>query len=146
MSERLQDLTEAVVDRINAGSYSQSFTATRAYFARMELKDVETLTVTVTPSGDVAEVVNRNETGHTMAVDVGIRKKVNDVDNDTLDPLADLVEEIKTQLRFANLDAVGAAWIGLEHGTPDRLAYLPEHLDKHRQFTAIMRVSYFLVQ
>jgi len=93
----LMDVADAVVAELNAGNFSQPFTATRRYDPRRPLKDLSTLRVDVVPSQPSMETtptarddVFQND----ISVDVAVRKKFADGDFAELDPLMDLIEEI----------------------------------------------------
>lgn len=149
MSEPLIQLADAVVSALNGQAFSLSFTAVRSYIGQRELKDLATLAVDVVPGEDTNDIIDREETQHILSVEIGVRQKVNDLTNATLDPLTALVDEIKDYLKFGTLDldeSTTVVWVGTEHGTPARPAYYVEHLSELRQFTAIVTARYQLVQ
>lgn len=149
MSEPLILLADAMVAALNAADFSQDFTAVRSYVGQRDLKDLDTLAVDVVPGEDTNDIVDREEMLHTLSVEIGVRQRVEDLTNATLDPLATLVNEIKAALRFGTLDLDGSTtvtWVGTEHGTPARPAYYVDMLTGMRQFTSILTVRYQLVQ
>ena len=149
MSEPLILLADALVADLNAQTFSQDFTAVRSYVGQRDLEDLDSLAVDVVPGEDSNDIVTREETLHTLSVEIGIRQRVDGTENATLDPLTTLVDEIKDYLKFGTLVLDGSTtvvWLGTEHGSPARPAYYVDALMELRQFTAIVSVRYQLVQ
>jgi len=154
----LIDAADALVTVLNTASrddtLSQTFTATRKYVPRVELKDMDTLHVTVVPLSTHGMVVNRGRGKQQFfEFDVGVQKRSTetdpDDDDDTFDALVTLIEELDTlllgqTLTVGSLTLIGSTQIGGEDGSP-RTVCLSEHLDQWRQFTSVSRFSFKVV-
>ena len=155
----LIDTADALVTVLNTASgddtLSQDFTATRQYVPRVELKDMDTLHVTVVPITTRGMVVNRGLSKQQFfTFDIGVQQRSTeadpDDDKDTFDPLVTLVEEIDTllvgqTLTVGALTMIGSTQIGGEDNDQARDVCIPEHLDQWRQFTSVSRFSFKVV-
>jgi len=101
------DVANAVVDRINLQTLSQSFTAVRKYNPTLKLEDAASLVVSVWPETRLIEFFSRREYGRRIAIAVMVQKNVSAVDEDTteIDALMLLVDEIIDRLEFEHLNA-----------------------------------------
>jgi len=134
-------IAEAVVTRLNAGDYSQEFTAERKYVPKYDLKDVKTLQVAVVPRSQAIARASRTEDYFDCAAHVGVMKKVDPDDLDEVDALCLLVQEILDELRGKPItDPIQAAWLSIANEP----AWDPEHMDQLRQFTSVITVNYRL--
>ncbi len=139
----ITDIADAVVQELNAGSFSQSFTAERNYLPVYELEDIKNLRVTVVPKGMAVQSTGRNSTQHDAAIDIAVQKKLDALDNSTLDPLLALVDEIADRFRFKRLDSYpNAIWVN----TQNQPVYAPEHLDQLRLFTSVLTLTFRVIR
>jgi hypothetical protein len=139
----ITDIADAVVAELNGHTFSQPLTAARHYRPLFDLKDMAALHVSVVPKGASAERLDRSRHQEEYQVDVAVQKKVEALDNATLDPLAGLVEEIGLFLRDRRLASYPAAvWLRTEN-VP---IYAPEHLDELRQFTSVLTLTFRVVR
>lgn len=132
------DIADAVMATLNAGTFSQAFTAERHYLPRYELPELATLRVSVVPKGIATEALDRNRDRVDYRIDVAVQHKAG-VDLATLDALMTLAEEIGDYLQGTPL--VGfpqARCIDMVHEP----IYAPEHLDEFRAFTSVMTFTY----
>jgi len=135
------DIADSVVTTLNAGSFSEAFTAERSYLPRYELKEMQSLRVTVVPKGMTTEPMSRGTVTYDVQIDVAIQKRLGDPTNAQAesDGLMALAEQVATYLRSAPLvDQPSARWTQTEHPA----IYAPEHLEQLRQFTAVMTLNY----
>jgi hypothetical protein len=133
------DIADAVVDDLNAGSFSLPFTATRAYVPRFDLPDMADLRVTVVPKGLAIATASRADHQHDYRVDVGVQQKFEEGDAAELDPLMGLVEEIADMFRGAALETDPAAvCVAVENGP----IYAQEHMREKRLFTSILTLTF----
>ena len=133
-------VAEAVKDALNQGTFSQTFTAIRAYRPLFDLPEMKDLHVTVVPKDVVEALASRHSVQQDVRIDVAVQKKVAD-DTET-DALMTLVQEIAEFLRFSRLATLPqAAWIETENSP----IYAPEHLEKLSQFTSVLTVTYRLI-
>jgi hypothetical protein len=130
-------LADLLVAELNAYSFSQTFQAVRGYLPTFELPDMDTLRVTVVPKQDDGKLDTRASSVHEFAIDIGIQKKPPTIDNADLDPLMYLVQEIADYFLFGKRPG-GTTLI-----TPQvRILFLQEHLQKFRQFTAVLTLTF----
>lgn len=140
-------IADAVVARLNAGSFSQSFTAERHYQPVFDLADLETLRVSVVPRSLVIVGASRRQSQYDAQIDVGVQKRLSpapgnpgaDDDRTQIDALLDLAEEITDYLRFERLpEAPEAVWVGVAQEP----VVAAEHLEQHRQLTTVLTLTY----
>lgn len=133
------NVADAVVASLNAGSFSQEFTAERKYQPVFELLELADLKVSVVPKSVSITTASRNDGYFDCAVDIGVQKKVDVDEPDEIDALVDLVEEIADHLRMSRLDELPeAAWLSIENEP----VFAAEHLDQQRTFTSLLTVTY----
>ncbi len=114
-------LAEAVKDRIQTGSYSQSVNVVRAWARRLELPELAELQVTVSP-GLVATESSasvRSMSAHQYPMVVAIHRQIGDPNKpDEADALALLTEQIADRLlRWA---PENFRWLSIEYpGMPN---------------------------
>jgi hypothetical protein len=139
----ITQVADAVVADLNAASFSQPFTATRAYVARFELPDLKTLTVTVVPSSASVTAAARGPAQQDVAIDVAVQQKLADEQNATLDPLLVLAEEIAEHFRGRRLSTFpDAVWSRTEFTA----LYAPEHLEQLRTFTSVVTLTFRIIR
>ena len=133
----ITDIADAVVASLNAGTFSEPFTAERLHQPSFELADLQTLRVSVVPKSLEIRNASRQHSFFDCTIDVGLQQKV---DDDTrVDDLLVLAEEIADHLRLQRLaDYPQAAWLSIEHDP----VVASEHLDQHRQLTSVLSVTY----
>jgi hypothetical protein len=138
-------IADAVVERINAGSYSMPVDAVRHHQPTFDLAELETLRVSVVPRSLSITGASRRQQQFDALIDIGVQKRLSPApdgpeDEDAeIDGLLDLVEEISDHLRFERLPtAPEAVWVGVTNEP----VVAAEHLAQHRQFTSILTVTY----
>lgn len=135
-------IADAVVARLNAGSFSENFTAERHYQPSFDLTDLETLRVSVVPRSLAILGASRRQSQYDAQIDIGIQKRLSAEPSDDqaeIDALLTLAEEIADYLRFERLaEAPEAVWVALAQEP----VVATEHLEQHRQFTTILTVTY----
>ena len=133
-------LAEAVKDALNAGTYSQEFTAARAYDLTAELQDDGVLHVDVGIRRIDGEIANRSEADADIEIDVVVRKKCDVDDIEKLDALMLLVLELRDVFFAKRLTTPnGKAWCAEYARKP---AYFQNHLRQFRQFTAPLTLTF----
>ena len=139
----ITDIADAVVTELNGHTFSQPLTAVRYYRPVFDLAEMSALHVSVVPKAVAIERLNRSRHQEDYQVDVAVQKKVDAVDNATLDPLTALVQEVADFLRGRRLAAYpGAVCVGVRNEP----IYAPEHLDDLRQFTSVLTLTYRVVR
>ena len=133
------EIAEAVKEELNAGSFSQPFTAERHYQPLFELKDMKDLHVSVVPNGISIHPLGRGQNQYDVRIDVAVQKKFDTDDAPELDPLMTLVEEIADHFRLKRLaNYTGAMWVKTEN-VP---VYAQEHMEQLRQFTSVVTFTF----
>ena len=139
----ITDIADAVVQELNSGSWSLPLSAERHYRPVFDLKDMQTLHVTVVPKGTQVERADRSRSQFDYQVDVGVQRKFEKGDAAELDPLVGLVEEIADHFRAQRLAAYpDAVCVKSEHAP----VYAPEHMDELRQFTSVLTLTFRAVR
>ncbi|GMV98444.1 MAG: hypothetical protein AMXMBFR83_27940 [Phycisphaerae bacterium] len=132
----IADIAEAIVTALNGHTFSQPFTAARAYRPVFDLKDLEDLHVTVVPKGVELSTAGRGLAQSDLEIHIGVQKKLASSDSAEIDALLGLAQEIaefiRTTGRFGD-----AAWVKTEN-TP---IYSAEHLGELRQFTSVLTLT-----
>jgi hypothetical protein len=137
------DIADAVVAELNAGTFSQSFTAQRLYRPEFDLREMAALHVTVVPRGVETLTVSRSSVQYDVSVDVAVQQKLSGESNAEIDPLMNLVEEIATFFRLRRLSAYpNASWLRTENEP----VYSPGHLEELRQFTSVLNLTFRVVR
>jgi hypothetical protein len=132
----IADIAEAVVTALNGHTFSQPFTAARAYRPVFDLKDMTDLHVTVVPKGVELTTAGRGLAQSDVQIDIGVQKKLAAGDNAEIDSLVGLVQEIAEFVRATGRFGE-AAWVKTEN-TP---IYSQEHLAELRQFTSVLTLT-----
>ena len=132
----IADIAGAVVTALNGHTFSQSFTAARAYLPVFDLKDMKDLHVTVVPRGVEMSTAGRGLAASDVQVDVAVQKKLSGADNAEIDALMGLVQEIAEFIRSTGRFGDGS-WVRTEN-VP---IYSPEHLGELRQFTSVLTLT-----
>lgn len=141
MPAKIIEIAEAVKDELNAGSFSQSFTAERLYEPQFELPEMKTLRVSVVPKGVTLAPATRSSDFVDYAIDVAVQKKIAD-DSET-DELMTLVQEIVDFFSRRVLSgATGASWVKTENNP----VWDPTHMRELRQFTSLITVTYRMLR
>ena len=139
----ISDIAEAVKESLNGATFSQSFNATRHYLPIYDLQDMKNLHVTVVPKGLAIQPGGRAHNQHDYQIDVAVQKKLSTGDNSEIDPLLTLVDEIADHFRFKRLDSFpNAMWVKTENAP----VYAVEHLDRFRQFTSVVTLTFRMMR
>lgn len=136
-------VADAVTASLNAGTFSQEFTAQRLHQPSFDLAELATLHVSVVPRSQTITNAARQSSYFDCAIDVGIQQRLQPTEpsheQGQIDALLDLVQEIADHLRHKRLDDYpDAAWLSIEHDP----VVASEHLDQNRQFTSVLTATY----
>ena len=138
---RLADITQAVVDALNAAPqpFAEAFTAVRSYRPQFDLEDMTTLHVTVVPRTRDGSTPSRGTAQDKIVIDVAVQKRLDEkvADDGQIDALIDLTERIADFLATTGPYA-GARWIEDENAP----VYSREHLTSLHQFTTVVSISF----
>ncbi|MBI5725255.1 MAG: hypothetical protein HZA50_14950 [Planctomycetes bacterium] len=137
MTSTLTDIADAVVEELNAGSFSPPFTAQRLNLPEFDLAEMDSLHVTVVPKVFRESRLSRGAVQNDYSIDVGVMKRF--VDQPDQDAMLALVEQIKSFFRGRRLSGYSSAiCVGAENDPP----YDPTHLSKLRQFTSVLTLTF----
>lgn len=132
----IADIADALVTALNGQTFSQPFTAARAYRAAFDLQEMKDLHVTVVPKGLKLITAGRGVAQSDVQIDIGVQKKLSTGDDAEIDELMGLVQEIAEFVRTTRQFGE-AAWVKTEN-TP---IYSQEHLGELRQFTSVLTLT-----
>ncbi len=139
----ITEIADAVAAELNAGSFSQAFTAERRYRPVFDLPEMGTLHVTVVPQGMTIETAGRGRNQQDYRIDIAIQKKFENGDAAELDPLMALVEQIADHFRFRRLEGLPeAVWVKTENAP----IYAAEHMEQNRVFTSVLTLTFRVVR
>lgn len=133
-------IADAVVAVLNAAMLSQPFTAVRHYLPEFDLKEMETLHVSVVPAELDEEIADRTRDRAEYKIHVAVQERVArqhppGIDTAAVDALLQLVEEIDDLFRHKRLTGYEQAhWAKTEN----KPIYDPKHLKEHGQFTSLL--------
>jgi len=141
-------IADAMVAALNGATLSQSFTAKRHYLPEFDLKEMETLHVSVVPAELDEEIADRSRDHAEYKIHIAVQKRVAKqappgLDTAAIDSLMRLVEEIDDLFRHKPLAGFEQAhWVKTEN----KPIYDPNHLKEHSQFTSLLAFTYRLVR
>jgi len=141
-------IADAMVAALNGATLSQSFTAKRHYLPEFDLKEMETLHVSVVPAELDEEIADRSRAHAEYKIHIAVQKRVAKqappgLDTAAIDSLMRLVEEIDDLFRHKPLAGFEQAhWVKTEN----KPIYDPNHLKEHSQFTSLLAFTYRLVR
>ena len=142
MTGALQDVADGVVTDLNAGSWSQSFTAARVALPEFTVPDLATLQVPVAIRSTSQERLTRTRVIDVVEIDIGVMKKIDvtgSIGKADVDPFVTLVDEIAEYFFTTRLSGFPTALPTVS--TPDPV-YDQEYLEKKRAFFAIVRLEF----
>ncbi len=135
----LIDIAEAVAAEMNGGSFSLPFMAQCMLLPVFDRKDMAALHVTVVPRGQEMTLIARDAAQWDYHVDVAVQQQVDPANLDDLRALSGLVDEIIRSFAGRRLrECPEAIFIKAASEPP----YLPEHLEKLRQFTGVVTLTF----
>jgi len=132
-------IADAVVESLNAGSFSHAFTAARHYQPVFDLPEMATLHVSVVPKAIDVLASSRNQNQHDYAIDIGIQQKV--ADDTEADGLMALAEEIADHFRLGRVQVTGVGSVPIFKVSAEPV-FAPEHLTEKRLFTSIVTLTF----
>jgi hypothetical protein len=140
-------IADALVAELNVKTFSQPFTAVRAYLPEYELKDMATLHVTVVPAEFEGEPNDRSRDREEHKLHVAVQQRFEPIGGIVplarLDELLKLCEEIRDFLRDRTLASCPEVRrVKTEH----KPIYDPKHLKEANQFTGLLAFTYRVVR
>jgi hypothetical protein len=134
------EIADAMVTALNAAQLSEAFEAKRYYLPEFDLKEMNTLHVSVVPAELDEEIADRSRDRAEYKIHVAVQKRVasNDppgFDEAAIDGLMQLVQEIDDLFRHKPLAGyTQAGWAKTEN----KPIYDPKHLKENSQFTSLL--------
>lgn len=141
-------IADAVVAALNAAALSQPVQAARYYLPEFDLKEMETLHVSVVPAELDEEIADRSRDRAEYKIHVAVQKRVAKqeppgFDIGAIDGLMRLVEEVDDLMRHKPLEGFEEAhWVKTEN----KPIYDPKHLKEHGQFTSLLALTFRVVR
>ena len=134
------EIADAVVAALNATHLSQPFQAERYYLPEFDLRDMDTLHVSVVPAELDEDLAARSRDRAEYKIHVAVQKRVVQgdppgLDQAAIDGLMQLVQEIADLFRHKPLAGFAAAhWTKTEN----KPIYDPKQLKEDSQFTSLL--------
>lgn len=139
------DIAEAIKTELNAGEFSQAFEAVRGYIPVFDLEDMDDkLHVTVVPAGDTQANLARKLDTFSFITELGVLRRFPGEgipNNEMLDPMMDLVQEIRLFFRKRRLTEFHGAICTTVEAT-----YSDDHLERLNQFSALIKFRHTLIR
>jgi len=146
MSRHL-DIADAVVKALNGHTFSQGFTAMRAYRPVRRRENLAALTVTVIPAGFTTEIADRTRRQSRYSVDVALQRSVKPDSLVECDAVYELKEEVEAFFAMKRLDGLQQAiWEKVETVAGAEAGYAYEHLESLNLFTVIIRLTFKVIE
>lgn len=149
MASTTVQIADAIVRALNGQVFSRPFHAVRAYVPVYELKDMETLHVTVVPAEFTGEPSDRARDREDHAVHVCVQQRFRQgatgVPVEWIDALLGICEDIRDFLRDTELDLTPPLK-ARRVKTENKPIYDPKHLAEYGQFTGLMAFTYRVVR
>ncbi len=144
MSAVVVEIADAVVAALNGAHLSQAVSAQRYYLPEFDLKDMDTLHVSVVPAELDEEIADRSHDRAEYKIHVAVQKRVTKqdppgLDAEAIDGLMTLVQEIDDLFRHKTLAGyASAAWTKTEN----KPIFDPKHLKESGQFTSLLVLTF----
>jgi hypothetical protein len=138
MTAIIVTLTQAVVEQLNAASFSQTVLAERHYQPRFDLSEMDILKVSVVPRGLSLRPLDRERHAYEYEIDVAVQKRLSS-ELQAIDDLLELVEEIAEHFKLNPVIEPLKARCTEIRNAP---IYASEHLLELRQFTSVITLIY----
>jgi len=132
-------IADAVVESLNAASFSQALTAERHYQPVFDLPEMADLHVSVVPKSVEVLASSRNQNQHDYAIDIGVQQKV--AGDAEADALMTLAEEIADHFRLGRVQVDGVGSVPVLKVATEPV-FAPEHLTEKRVFTSIIALTF----
>jgi hypothetical protein len=120
-----------------AGTLAGDFSISRKVLPRFLIKELSQTKISVLPKTVGIETASREASEFTYDIEIGIQKKVSDIESEA-ESLIAFVDSISKYLRFKPLINNLAAWVRASISP----IYSIEHLSSDSVFTSILTVSY----
>jgi hypothetical protein len=137
MSDILE-VADAIVTELNTEVWTPTFTAVRLFLPIFDLKQMNTLHVSVVPKDQKTDRLSRTAVMQTFGLDVGIQKRFSIEESSEIENLVILVNQIVTFFQGRKLASVANSTVLASDPNP---IYAQEHMSNFRQFTSVVNLS-----
>jgi len=137
---KISAIADELVTLLNAGSYTEAFTAVKAYHPVKDLADISTVQVTVIPAGiPRQELSDRAATSDRLyRPDVVMQKRIDPDDSDAVEALLDTCEEICNLVEGTILTESDVVCEEVENDP----AYEIDKVDDYSEFISVISCSF----
>lgn len=142
-------LADNVADDLNnkQGGWSQSFTAERVYYPKVDLDDTDRLKVHVGAAAWRKAADNRDESAHDFDIEIGVQYRASEnaasQAKQRFDELMILVEEISDYYESTRPTLADYVLTDVNFGPGGSgQPYIPEHVEQFNQFTGVIRLTF----
>jgi len=148
MDATVIQIADAVTAALNASTLSQPITAKRYYLPEFDLKDMDTLHVSIVPAELDEAMADRSRDRGEYKIHVAVQKRVSNqgstgIDSEAIDGLMALVEEIDDLFRHKRLAGFKqAAWAKTEN----KPIYDPRQLKESGLFVSLLVFTFSVVR
>jgi hypothetical protein len=145
MAAVIIELANGLVDDLRNADLTLGFDVARAYVPIQTIAELERVRVTVMPSALAIRPITRNSDDHDYTIDIGVQRFVNSTLIENLDPYMRLTEEIIDRYRGQRFEFGGVYdndHSGLCVEIEVEPLYDPKHLDEHRVFTSVAKLTF----
>ena len=139
-------IADALVTMLNAGSYSQTFTAARKVLPRYGIEDLTALKVTVVPASCESSMATRETSDNEYAIEIGIQKKLSSDTDTDIAPMLILVNEIISRIKTPANRILNTTNPSVWLKTENNPVYDREHLASQLVFTSLLTVTYKVME
>ncbi len=148
----LHGTTKAVRDMLAVGIFSLSIDPQVSYDAELALEDMGTLHVDVMGASLVQVPSSRISIRYDIGIDIAVRYRFGVTDQvastqavhiDLAGAYIDLLEELAEHLADSDNRTLSSTLSPSWSSNEMRLPWVPEHMRQNRQYTGIMRATYF---
>jgi len=137
---RASTLGDAIVADLNDQSFGIAFTAVRKYHTTPDTKALRNLAVTLMIPSMTHDIISSVGNDDTTSIVIIFQKQCKPEDNNTVDPLTDLVEKVADYFRDKNYG--GSRWVSPTEIMP---FYDLEDMVNSRVFSSAIRLTYHTV-
>ncbi len=147
MSNRHQQIADAVVAVINAAEPIAGVTAVRKSRPETDRATLTTATIQVICSTFSCEPADRTRKRYHYGIDVGVQQATDPDDLTTFSSQHDWLSTIRAMFEMQRLTGLTiASWERTETVAGAEAGYAPEHLDMQRVFTGVLRFTFMVIE
>ncbi|MCA8951889.1 MAG: hypothetical protein KDE27_20435 [Planctomycetes bacterium] len=138
---RLFDIVDAIVTELNAGTWSQAFTAEKVLVWEEDLHDRQAqpeLKVMVRGVSVEQVQLTRGKSIPKVTIEIAVTKRLGSIAPADVDPFLDLVDEIREAFDHVHLAEIAAAFVEASQSEP---SYDEAILAQRRRFFGVVELA-----